>query len=201
MNGFSILAGVLFVAIVIFAITKLKGVVLSVDKITRIGVFAGATIVLYMIKLVPFPQGGGCSLLSILPIMVLSVVFGEEEGLICAIIVAALKLIVAKPYFLMQIPLDYFGAMMALPIVGLFKGGSLKKLFLGGMTAVSVSCFFSVLSGVIFFGKYAPEGMNEFIYSLVYNVTGYGVEAVISVVILIVLPLDMFKRRYRKEVL
>ena len=35
--------------------------------------------------------------------------------------------------------------------------------------AGSISTFVSIVSGVIFFGQYAPPGMNLWIYSIIYN--------------------------------
>ncbi|WP_459195573.1 energy-coupled thiamine transporter ThiT [Wukongibacter baidiensis] len=150
--------------------------------------------VLYTIKLVPFPQGGGCSLLSILPIMLLSVLYGKKEALLSAIVVALLKIVVQPPYFVMQLPLDYFGAMMAVAYTPMFGTENKAKLALGASLAVMLSTFFSILSGTIFFGQFAPEGMNPWLYATIYNVTGYGVEASLSVLVLMLLSTNNFSR-------
>jgi thiamine transporter len=131
--------------------------------------------------------------------MILSVIAGTSEALICAVVVALLKLIIAPPYFLMQIPLDYFGAMMALSLTPIFGISSKEKLFAGALLASGLSMFFSILSGVIFFGQYAPEGMNTWVYSIIYNGTGYGVEVVLSCIVLVMLPLDAFKKIVRLD--
>lgn len=172
-------------------IWTLKGYKLSVKSLTRVGLVSGITIVLYMIKLVPFPQGGGCSLLSILPIMILSVLYGKKEALMSAIVVALLKLVIAPPYFIMQIPLDYFGAMMAIAFTPMFGTDKPSKLLAGASVAALLSMFFSILSGTIFFGQYAPEGMNPWIYASVYNFLGYGVEAILSIVVLMMIGMKL----------
>jgi thiamine transporter len=192
-----IFANVLVVLLGGYSVFSLQGEKFGVNRLTRIGMFAALTIVLYMIKLVPFPQGGGCSLLSVLPIMILAVIAGKSEAMFCGIVVALLKLIIAPPYFLMQIPLDYFGAMMALSLTPIFGVDSKIKLFTGALFASGLSIFFSILSGVIFFGMYAPEGMNTWWYAIVYNGTGYGVEVVLSCVVLVMLPLGFFNREVR----
>ncbi len=179
-----IIAVILTIAVFAFAGIKLAKFKWNTRSIARIGVVSALTIVLYMIKLVPFPQGGGCSLLSILPIMILSVVFGMEEAIICGIVVGLTKIVIAPPYFPMQIPLDYLGAMMAIGLTPMFGVDSPVKLFSGALTATVISTFFSILSGIIFFGQFAPEGMNVWLYSTLYNVTGYGVEAALSLVVL-----------------
>jgi len=177
----------------------LRGMKFSVPALTRIGVVSGVTMVLYMIKLVPFPQGGGCSLLSILPIMLLAVLYGKEEALISAIVVALLKVVFAPPYFVMQLPLDYFGAMMAVAFVPMFGTKTKGRLLSGAVLAVLLSTFFSILSGTIFFGQYAPEGMNPWLYATIYNLLGYGVEAALSVMVLILIA-DKFKQKINPEV-
>lgn len=192
---FVIILAVLFsVTIFIASIIKLKGVKLEAKSIARIGIVSAITIVLYMIKLVPFPQGGGCSLLSILPIMILSILFGMEEGILCAIVVASIKIIIQPPYYPLQLPLDYYGAMMAVAFTPLFGVDTKSKIIKGAIVASLVSTFFSVFSGTIFFGQFAPEGMNPFIYSLMYNFLGYGVEVSLSIVALSLLPLNKLKK-------
>ncbi|GAA0176671.1 energy-coupled thiamine transporter ThiT [Clostridium sediminicola] len=193
MNIAIILAIIFTLAILVVSIKRLRGFKFEARVISRIGLVAAITIVLYMIKLVPFPQGGGCSLLSMLPIMILAVVFSTEEAIICAIIVASLKIIIQPPYYPLQIPLDYYGSMMAIaftPMFGVFKK---SELVAGALTASAISIFFSILSGVIFFGEFAPEGMNVWPYSIIYNVLGSGVEAILCVVVLAIIPLTNLK--------
>jgi thiamine transporter len=43
-----------------------------------------------------------------------------------------------------------------------------------------------VLSGIIFFGQYAPEGFNAFTWSIYYNITYLGVEGAITVAVLLI---------------
>lgn len=199
MNVAIVLAVILTLAILVVSVIKLKSFKFGIKVMTRIGLVAAVTIVLYMIKLVPFPQGGGCSLLSILPIMMLSVLFGIEEGIVCAIVVASLKIVIQPPYYPLQLPLDYFGAMIAVAFTPIFGVDKKTKLLAGAIFATVLSTFFSVLSGVIFFGQFAPEGMDPWPYSIMYNFTGYGVEALLSIIVLAILPLKQLKRTIVKN--
>ena len=53
----------------------------------------------------------------------------------------------------------------------------------------------AVLSGVIFFGEYAPEGFNAFTWSIWYNFTYVAVEGAISVALLCIPQVKhMFER-------
>lgn len=188
---------ILFLVVSTISVNFVKREKFDMKKISRISMFAALTMVLYFIKLVPFPQGGGCSLLSVLPIMILAVIGGAEEGLICAIIVASLKLILAPPYYPLQIPLDYYGAMLAIAFTPMFGVDSKLKLFVGGISAGFLSMIFSVLSGVLFFSQFAPEGMNPWLYSFVYNASGYGIEIVASALLLAAMPLNMMKKQLK----
>ena len=44
-----------------------------------------------------------------------------------------------------------------------------------------------MIAGKIFFGEYAPEGMNQWWYSITYNATHLVPELVITFVVLVVL--------------
>lgn len=66
-----------------------------------------------------------------------------------------------------QALLDYPLASAAVGLAGFFPG----SIYLG-IAAGMLSCLSSyVLSGVIFFGSYAPEGTNVLLYSIIYNGT------------------------------
>lgn len=193
MNLAVILSVILSLGILVATIKTLKGIKFDVRTISRVGVVAAITIVLYMIKIVPFPQGGGCSLLSILPIMILAVIFDTREALVCAIIVAFIKIVIQPPYYPMQIPLDYLGAMISVAFTPMFGTDKKSNLVTGALVASLLSISFSVLSGIIFFGEFAPKGTSVWIYSIVYNFLGYGVEALLSVIALSLLPLKHLK--------
>ena len=173
----------------IFAYTglKLRGIRFDSKRLARIGMFTSLSLVLYMIKIVPFPQGGGCTLMSVLPVMVLAVLYGMEEAMICAIVVGLTKIVIAPPYFPLQIPLDYIGGMIAIALVPVFGIQTRGKLVAGGIFATLLSAWFSILSGVIFFGQFAPEGMNVWAYSATYNLSGFGVEAAMSIAALVLI--------------
>ena len=80
---------------------------------------------------------------------------------------------------------DYIFAFGALGLSGLFtnsKYGMIK----GYLVAIFGRFVFSFLSGVIFFGMYAPEGMNPAVYSAVYNGSYIAAEGVITIILLMI---------------
>jgi thiamine transporter len=57
---------------------------------------------------------------------------------------------------------------------------------IGYIAAVLGRFFFAVLSGVIFFGMYAPEGMNPLLYSISYNGFYLCAEGLLTLILLAV---------------
>ena len=68
------------------------------------------------------------------------------------------------------------------------------KVILGGLFAVTLSVFSYFVSGVVFFAEFAPEGMNTYLYSFLYNFTSAGVEGILCIMILSIIPLGRFKK-------
>ena len=57
------------------------------------------------------------------------------------------------------------------------------------------------ISGIVFFGEYAPAGMSPTIYSLVVNGPAVGVELIICLVILKLLPLNQILKTLKPSVI
>jgi thiamine transporter len=64
------------------------------------------------------------------------------------------------------------------------KGG----LYIGYIVAIMGRFLCSFLSGFLFFGEYAPEGMNPVVYSFIYNITYIGVEGILTLIVLALPP-------------
>ena len=88
--------------------------------------------------------------------------------------------------FYEQIPICKEVYDLALGLAGFFAN---KKhgLQIGYIVAVFGRYVFAVISGVVFFGAYAPEGTPAIVYSLTYNAT-YIVPEAIATLIEISLP-------------
>lgn len=144
-----------------------------------------------MIKLIDMPMGGSVTLLSMLFITLIGYLFGLRTGLTAAIAYGLLQLIV-DPYIISipQMFTDYIFAFGALGLSGVFSGkknGLLKGYLLG----VLGRYFFAFLSGMIFFGSYAAGyHMSAPVYSLVYNGAYLGLEALITVIIILLPPVS-----------
>ena len=141
--------------------------------------------VLSYIRLLKMPQGGSITPASMLPIMMFAYAFGFGPGLVCSMAYGVLQMF-QDMYIVgwVQATLDYILAFGSLALVALFRNWKSPFNFsVGVIVAGIVRVFFHVLSGVVYFAEYAPEGMNPLVYSLVYNLTSAGVDALICAVI------------------
>jgi thiamine transporter len=80
---------------------------------------------------------------------------------------------------------DYIFSFTALGLSGLT---STRKygLYSGYLIGIVGRMTFAVISGVIFFGMYAPEGQNVWVYSFGYNGLYIITEAAITIVVLLI---------------
>ncbi|EQK39854.1 energy-coupled thiamine transporter ThiT [Paraclostridium bifermentans] len=167
----------------------------STKEIVMIAMFSAISFILYMIQFIRYPQGGGITLFSMLPTMLLAILYGREAGLTGGLIFGLLKLLngayVVHPA---QFLLDYILSNMALGLAGEFGREKKSDMFKGCLFASSLSVLISIISGVVYFGQYAPEGMNIVLYSCIYNISSAGVEGLLSSIILVLLPIKRFQK-------
>ncbi|OXX84938.1 energy-coupled thiamine transporter ThiT [Paraclostridium benzoelyticum] len=167
----------------------------STKEIVMIAMFSAISFILYMIQFIRYPQGGGITLFSMLPTMLLAILYGKEAGLTGGLIFGLLKLLngayVVHPA---QFLLDYILSNMALGLAGEFGREKKSDMFKGCLFASSLSVLISIISGVVYFGQYAPEGMNIVLYSCIYNISSAGVEGLLSSIILVLLPIKRFQK-------
>lgn len=168
---------------------------MKTKEIVLVGIFSALSYILYTIQFIKYPQGGGISLLSMLPTMLLSIIYGTKIGLLSGFILGFLKLLngafIIHP---IQFMLDYILANTVLGFCGIF-GDKKINIFFGGIFVSCLSTLFTILSGAIFFGDYALEGMNPWIYSIIYNVSTTGIEGILSTIVLLFIPIKRFKHK------
>ncbi|MGL5379959.1 energy-coupled thiamine transporter ThiT [Clostridium sp.] len=190
-----ILTGVIIFILMVMFILDLKKKIFNTREMIIIAMFSAISTVLSMIQFVKYPQGGGITLLYMLPLMLLSILYGKTAGVTGGLIVGILFLLkggfVVHP---IQFFLDYLLATMALGLAGIFGSEKKYKIILGCLLAVFLSVFCNFLSGVLFFSQYAPEGMNSILYSFIYNFSSAGVEGLITVLVIGVLPIKTFQK-------
>ena len=160
---------------------------LDTRVLTHVALAVALAAVLSLVVLWRFPQGGMVTLGSMIPIFAVAIHYGPAVGILAGVLLGLITMIL-DPFFVhpFQIFLDYIFAFGALGLAGFVRGNKLLATLVGGGGRF-VGHF---LSGVVFFGMYAPEGMNPWIYSAVLNGTYLGIETAIAAVIILVLPME-----------
>jgi len=137
-----------------------------------------ATVIAFICSLVPFlnfPFGGGITICSMLPIILISYIYGVKWGLFTGVTYSVIQMMLGYGTigalftptsdefqgilnaFLICI-IDYVLAYTALGLGGIFRNKIQNKglaLCLGSIVAIAVCYAFHVLSGFIFYGAWA----------------------------------------------
>ena len=180
------------IAYYLFNLKKFK---LNTKTMIVVALFAACSLVLSKIQLIQYPQGGGINLLSSLPVLMVGLLYGPITGMTCGL-VAGLVSLIGGAYIIhpAQFLLDYILPSMLLGMSGLFGSDNKKNIFIGCLIAVLLKNTAHILSGCVYFGSYAWEGWNPLAYSIVYNLSGTGVEGLLSTIVLTVMPLAKIKK-------
>lgn len=184
-------------ALLLIAFIKFKSLKFDSKLVARIGLAIALAFILDMLKIYTLPNGGGSiSLGSMIPILLISFIYGPSIGLFTGFLFGVLKLII-DPYILnpIQVLFDYPLPFMAVGIAGFFKNKYLGSTL--GML-LRFSCHF--ISGVIFFGSYAPAGMSPIVYSLAVNGFAVGGELLICLVLLAFLPIEKLIKTLKSNI-
>lgn len=161
-----------------------KNIKFSTKQLTYSAVALALAVVCSMIKFANLPMGGSCTLCSMLFVTLIGYWFGPYVGLTSAFAYGLLQFIIEPVFYTIpQMFLDYLLAFGALGLSGFFSGRK-HGLQLGYISAVIGRYIFTVISGVVFFGAYAPEGTPAIVYSLGYNATYIVPEAVVTLIII-----------------
>lgn len=142
--------------------------------------------VLSLIKLMPMPMGGTITPASMLPLLVFAYCYGAGPGIVLGMLYGVMQFLLDGMAWLAlgALPnlLDYPLAFGMLGLAGFFRKDE-KQMCVG----FTLGCFgrfvCSFLSGFVFYGQYAPEGMNPAWYSFLYNGAYMLPECIICVVL------------------
>lgn len=162
---------------------------------------AALALVLNQFTLFHLPQGGSVTVFSMVPIALCAYIFGIRVGFMTGVVAGLLSL-VFHPYIIhpVQLLLDYplaFGA-LALGGFGFIAAGKygIIKCYIAGVIGRYLC---TVISGAVFFGAYAPDGFNAWTWSAWYNATYIGIEAALSVVLLLIPQIRRLFMRLKHE--
>lgn len=166
---------------------------LSTKIIAEIAVFVALATALSYVKIFSLPEGGSVTAGSMVPILWLALRRGAKIGIFSAIIFGfvwmAIEHFVYNPA---QALVDYPLAFGMLGLAGFFQ----KRPFLGVNVGIGGRFLMHFISGVLFFGSYAPAGMSPIVYSALYNGSYMLAELVISIYIMYLLQESKLLRIY-----
>lgn len=152
----------------------------NLKRLAVTGVLIGLGVALSMIRIWQMPLGGEITLLSMLPITLISIEYGIGWGLSGAFLYSVIRMFMELPMvfswglspmaLIGTIALDYILAFSAIGLAGIFRKKGVGGICAGIAVALGARFVLHVLSGTIIFGEWMPEGWaNPFVYSICYN--------------------------------
>lgn len=141
---------------------------------------------LSFIKIWNMPWGGSITLLSMLPVALVSIMYGLKEGLFTSFVYSCIQLVfgitmdgllgwgLTGGMLVACILLDYIVAFSVIGLAGVFRNKGMKGIMEGTILAVAIRFLCHILSGVYVFASAGKlwEGFetdNTWLYSFVYN--------------------------------
>ena len=182
-----ILAALVILGLVLFFVTR-DSKKWSTRMLANAALCIALSFVLSYIRLYKLPQGGSITLASMLPLFLFAYAYGVGPGMLVGAAYGILQFI-QDAYFVhpSELLLDYPLAFAMLGLAGLASRFSDKWGLIPGIVLGTFGRFVcAFLSGVIFFGMYAPEGQSVLVYSAVYNGFYLIPEAIICIVLAMV---------------
>lgn len=169
----------------------------NIRKITVAAILIALGAVLSLIKIWTNPWGGSVTLLSMVPIVLISVMFGVRWGLFSSFVYSLVQIVLDLAgmmawgmdarMWIGAIVFDYIIAYTSIGMAGLFRKKGIIGICVGTVVALCVRFVSHFISGYIFFDIWMPETFSHpAVYSVIYNGT-YMLPELISTVIAIII--------------
>ena len=190
--GYGLFIGftVVFCLIASFFVNKEDKQRFSVKRLAFSAISIALALVTSFFELIPMPLGGSVKPFTMFFVTFAGYLYGPRTGLMASFAYALLNAVTDPDLYIVSIPqmlCDYVFSYGIMGISGFFnhqKFGMIK----GYLAGVAGRFFFAFLSGLIFFAEYAPQGWNPALYSFAYNGAYIGLEALITVIVLLIPP-------------
>lgn len=152
----------------------------NIKRMVLTAVLIGLGTALSLIKFLKMPLGGSVTLLSMLPIALISIEYGVGWGFSGALAYSIIQMLLDLPEvvgwgltptaLIGTIVLDYILAFTMIGLSGLFRKKGVPGICIGIGIALFLRFVCHVISGTIIFDIWMPDGWaNPFIYSICYN--------------------------------
>lgn len=164
----------------------------TIKRLVTSAVMLSLAMVLSMIKVWKMPLGGSVTLLSMLPVCILSIKYGVKWGLFSAFVYGVMQMFLdlgslmswgmTVRIWIGCIVFDYILAYTVLGLSGSFQNKGVWGIIIGIALSVSLRFVCHFISGTIFFDIWCPDGWNLYLYSICYNGTYMLPEMIFTVI-------------------
>lgn len=171
----------------------------KISTLAECAVMLALAFALSYAKLFEMPMGGSVTLASMLPIMLISVKYGNAVGLATAFTYSLTQLLQAVmsanvfPYcetlgtLTLCVLFDYIVPFTLLGLAGFFHKIKLTKntevnIYVGIISVVVLRFICHFITGVAIWGQWAPDGMGKYLYSFLYNGSFLSLDFIICIV-------------------
>ncbi len=176
----------------------------NTERLVISAVFIAVASVLSLLQPIALPMGGGITIMSMLPIVILSYRYGIKWGAVSAFIYSVIQMFLGfstvSAFFIpgdnyqvwwkaiLIVLLDYIVAYTCMCLGGLFRksGNVSTALCLGSIVALSARYLVHILSGAVFFGTWAEWWFSdvmagEFGATVLSSYSGFSLALIYSV--------------------
>lgn len=187
----AVIVALIVVALIIRRVqSKEKSAGITTRQLVFSAVGVALAVVASILKVFELPMGGSITLFSMLFIVLIAYWYGPYVGIATGVAYGLLQFILEPIFYtLPQMLVDYPLAFGALGLAGFFYKNK-HGLLIGYIVGVLGRFVFAFLSGLLFFASYAPKGMNAAVYSVLYNGSYLGAEAVITIIVIALPPVS-----------
>lgn len=196
----SVIITILFTGIYfLWSLFSCRKVELTTKALVSGSLACALTLVLSLIY-IPLPTGSSITCGSMLPLMVLAIVYDSRLAVISGWVCGILALLFAPGWQLVhwgQFFVEHMVCFSCLGYAGLFGNESRFQILCGALLASGIKVIGHTLSGVLFFSQNAWDGWGAWGYSLAYNLSSNVPESILSIVILLLLPLSLLEKAVR----
>ena len=181
----TVILALMGVLAMIFGMIRIRREKMDTSVLINSALLLALAVVLEQLRIFHMPQGGSITAGAMVPLLLIACRFGVGTGVLAGFAYGMINML-QNPFVLhpVQVLFDYPLPFMAMGLAGISR----QHIYWGTGLAFLARFICHFISGVVFFGSYAPEGMSPMWYSLVFNITYLVPEMLICCLILKVLP-------------
>ena len=181
----TVILALMGVLAMIFGMIRIRREKMDTSVLINSALLLALAVVLEQLRIFHMPQGGSVTAGAMVPLLLIAYRFGVGTGVLAGFAYGMINML-QEPFILhpVQVLFDYPLPFMAMGLAGISR----QHIYWGTGLAFLARFVCHFISGVVFFGSYAPEGMSPVWYSLVFNITYLVPEMLICCLIFKVLP-------------